>query len=191
MQFPLLSVSGRPIEKPGSAGGSEPRTAPTKLPFACRERQPERGDATSYHSIAGSGGALPAVCRRWRRVFQTSSVLHGTLNLDLRRLEGQMRGPEDAAALRRLLELRGQAARRLWLHSAGSQLCMADVLRLLSPQLQAVSLGCCCHCWWLLLGANHVADEEHVRSATAHAAFAQPRPPTCRFTWAKAPPPTA
>lgn len=92
-----------------------------------------------------SGSAVyPRVCRRWWRVWNTSTLLHATLSLDLAALEAQAQaqhGPGGLPSLLRLLAQRGQAARRLWLHSEGSQLRMADVLRLVSPPLQSVFLG--------------------------------------------------
>ena len=72
-------------------------------------------------------------------MYNTSQLIHGTLNLNLQQIEAQLRRPGDAAALLRLLGQRGQAARRLWLHSEGSTLRMAAVLQLVSPRLQAVS----------------------------------------------------
>lgn len=77
-------------------------------------------------------------------MWNTSTLLHATLSLDLAALEAQAQaqhGPGGLPSLLRLLAQRGQAARRLWLHSEGSQLRMADVLRLVSPPLQSVFLG--------------------------------------------------
>ncbi|KAL4450023.1 hypothetical protein ABPG77_010692 [Micractinium sp. CCAP 211/92] len=79
---------------------------------------------------------------RWRRVWNTSTLLHATLSLDLAALEAHAQhGPSGLPSLLGLLAQRGQAARRLWLHSEGEQLRMADVLRLVAPPLQSVFLG--------------------------------------------------
>ncbi|KAL4452339.1 hypothetical protein ABPG75_008001 [Micractinium tetrahymenae] len=76
------------------------------------------------------------------RVWNTSALLHATLSLDLAALEAQaQRGPGGLPSLLRLLVQRGQAARRLWLHSEGAQLRMSHMLCLLSPQLQSAYLG--------------------------------------------------
>lgn len=122
--------------------------SPPASAFATRPLQPSlrdpqaHGDGSSPATAAHA--ALPLVSRRWRRVFCTSAALHGTLNLHLQHLEGQLTGPEDAAALLRALQLRGTAARRLWLHSDGTAagpVRMAHVLRTVSPRLQSVYLG--------------------------------------------------
>ncbi len=89
---------------------------------------------------AWSGAAtIPCVSQRWRRIWNSSTLLHPTLALDLHRLESQLCGPDDEASLLRLLEQRCAAARRVFLHREGQRLRMAAVLRLVSPQLQAVS----------------------------------------------------
>lgn len=107
-------------------------------------------DACCATSSTGPDGvcdsaALTLVNRRWRRVFNTSTLLHATLNLNLHHLEAQLGSqcspPDDRALLLRLLTQRGRATRRLWLHSEGVQLRMASVLQLMSPKLQAVYLG--------------------------------------------------
>lgn len=123
-----------------SGGAAAAATALASCGAACTPAPPQWSAAA----------ALPAVCRRWRRVYNTSTLLHGTFNVDLAQLEAAAAAPADAAALRSLLEQRGQAARRLWMHREGQQLTMAAVLQLLSPQLQAVSSGCAC-------GLVHVA----------------------------------
>lgn len=99
--------------------------------------------ASSGSAASPSGAAVyPHVCQRWRRVWNTSTLLHATLSLDLAALEAQaQRGPAGLPSLLALLAQRGQAARRLWLHSEGGQLRMADVLRLVAPPLQSVFLG--------------------------------------------------
>lgn len=117
------------------------------LPTSTAASDGAKGAARAAASLCtapqwSAAATLPLVCRRWRHVFNTSSLLHGTLNLNLHQLEAQLRGPADAQALWRLLQLRGQAARRLWLHREGAQLTMARLLQLLSPQLQAVSGPC-------------------------------------------------
>lgn len=107
------------------------------------ERQPQ--PAQGGEAAAGGAGGRrvgPAVCMvstRFRRVWNSSTLLHATLALDLHRLEAQLCSPADEVALLRLLEQRGAAARRLWLHREGQRLRMSTVLRLVSPQLQAVS----------------------------------------------------
>lgn len=85
---------------------------------------------------------VPCVAKRWRRVWNTSTLLHPTLALDLHRLESQLCGPADEAALLRLLAQRCAAARRVFLHRDGQHLRMVAVLRLVSPQLQAVRDAC-------------------------------------------------
>lgn len=75
-------------------------------------------------------------------MWNTSTLLHATLSLDLAALEAHAQhGPFGLPSLLGLLAQRGQAARRLWLHSEGEQLRMADVLRLVAPPLQSVFLG--------------------------------------------------
>jgi hypothetical protein len=81
------------------------------------------------------------VSKRWRRVWNASTLLHPTLALDLHRLEAQLSGPADEAVLLRVLSQRCAAARRVFLHREGQRLRMAVVLRLASPHLQAVYLG--------------------------------------------------
>lgn len=102
------------------------------------ERQPQ--PAQGGEAAAGGRRVGPAaVSKRFRRVWNSSTLLHATLALDLHRLESQLCSPADEVALLRLLEQRGAAARRLWLHREGQRLRMSTVLRLVSPQLQAVS----------------------------------------------------
>lgn len=145
----------RPPGRPYVGGGlllNVPRNPcpNSDTPWSCGRRRGEQQGAAAQCSVSGGGvgaggvaAAIPAVCRRWRRVWNSSALLHGTLSLDLHRLEAQLCGPADEASLLRLLAQRGAAARRLWLHREGSQhLRMAAVLRLVSPQLQAVSAGC-------------------------------------------------
>lgn len=124
-----------------------PHPSPSRLSHFPERREDTRteggasaccGGADVDAACAPGARALPLVCKRWRHVFHTSAVLHGTLSLDLKQLEARISSPEDEAALRRVLQLRGQAARRLWLHSGGRRLSMPDVLALLAPQLQAV-----------------------------------------------------
>lgn len=104
-----------------------------------RERQLA---AATPPAAAASGAALPFVCRRWRRVYNTSQLIHGTFNLNLQQIEAQLGGrPGDLAALLRLLGQRGQAGRRLWLQNEGNILSMEAVLNLVSPRLQAAYLG--------------------------------------------------
>jgi hypothetical protein len=80
-------------------------------------------------------------------VYNSSPLLHGTLNLNLLALEAQLaacdgcRADLDEALLLRLLAQRGAAARRLWLHTQGDRLRMSSVLQLISPRLQALYLG--------------------------------------------------
>ncbi len=88
------------------------------------------------------------MCRRWRRVYNSSPLLHGTLNLNLLALEAQLAACDggradlgDEALLLRLLGQRGAAARRLWLHNQGDRLRMSGVLQLMCPRLQALYLG--------------------------------------------------
>lgn len=164
-------MSSLRLSSPPSRGEPASRSAPTNLPSplslpsctclnvpvttvcaaVCSERQrvanPDACCATSSTGPDGvcDSAALTLVNRRWRRVFNTSTLLHATLNLNLHHLEAQLGSqcspPDDRALLLRLLTQRGRATRRLWLHSEGVQLRMASVLQLMSPKLQAVYLG--------------------------------------------------
>lgn len=95
-------------------------------------------------ATAHASAVLPLVCRRWHGVYHASSLLHGTLSLDLAWLSQAATGesPSDCAALFRLLSAHCAAARRLWLLSEGTgKLCMAAVLAQVSPKLQLLHLG--------------------------------------------------
>lgn len=135
--------------KPANTGELE-ALIPTELLeriFVIASERPQptgRCQESCGRSACGDGGSvLPLVCRRWRQVYNTSQPLHGngTLALNLQQLEAQLSSKGDEQALLRVLAQRGQAARRLWLHAEGTQLRMAAVLQLMSPQLQAVYLG--------------------------------------------------
>lgn len=121
--------------------------------LACVSRSERQGQPAQCGGGGGAGAdrqvgpvwcgaaTVPCVAKRWRRVWNTSTLLHPTLALDLHRLESQLCGPADEAALLRLLAQRCAAARRVFLHRDGQHLRMVAVLRLVSPQLQAVYLG--------------------------------------------------
>jgi hypothetical protein len=125
----------------GALRGCRASNSHHKRIAARRERQLA---AATPPAAAASGAALPFVCRRWRRVYNTSQLIHGTFNLNLQQIEAQLGGrPGDLAALLRLLGQRGQAGRRLWLQNEGNILSMEAVLNLVSPRLQAVSEHVC------------------------------------------------
>ncbi|GAB4818951.1 hypothetical protein N2152v2_005997 [Parachlorella kessleri] len=97
---------------------------------------------------AHTSSALPLVCKRFHRLWNTSQLRWATLNLDpaalQRRLETLPAEEQDAAlaALLRVLCMRAQATTRLWLHSNSPQLLpLAQLLELVSPHLQQVFIG--------------------------------------------------
>jgi hypothetical protein len=121
--------------------------------LACVSSNERHAQPTQCGGGGGAGGdrrvgpawsgasTIPCVSKRWRRVWNASTLLHPTLALDLHRLEAQLSGPADEAVLLRVLSQRCAAARRVFLHREGQRLRMAVVLRLASPHLQAVYLG--------------------------------------------------
>ena len=147
-------VSGPTVLSPFAAGAHKPSP-----PLICL-RSERQGQPTQCGGGGGAGAdrqvgpvwsgtaTVPCVAKRWRRVWNTSTLLHPTLALDLHRLESQLCGPADEAALLRLLAQRCAAARRVFLHRDGQRLRMVAVLRLVSPQLQAVR-DACRACSWL------------------------------------------